>query len=253
MENITSISVSPDSGNPRSSVIAETGDKISTDDQVMSEVAAVDANVGSGTAQVKLLENDRDISFLNDNLAVPTEWLEEARSHPCLERAISFIDRLSQTGRETPWLITSMTHDLSGSERSDSQDHSSGLAMDIAPMFSGEEVLPSDPPMLGLAWNVKSLVVLGQAQWGDIPMFVEGDHLHLSSSIKPSDVGVLPLMWSTSTFYSSAQQEQNDPLLMKLVNSFWKWDTATLTLSPPSALTKEWAMSLLTKIEPQTE
>jgi hypothetical protein len=196
-------------------------------------------------SQVTLLDSSRDVSYVTEGLAVPSEWLEEAQSHPCLELAIKFIDRLSPTGRESPWLITSMTKDLSGEERSDSKDHKSGLAMDIAPMFSADEVLPSDPPMLGLAWNVKSLIVIGQAQWGDIPLFIEGDHLHISTSIKPSQVGELPLMWSTSNFYSSAKQEQNDPLLMKLVNSFWKWDTATLTLTPPSLVTKEWAVSLL--------
>jgi hypothetical protein len=197
-----------------------------------------------------LLGETIDLVQISDHLVCPRSWVTEASSHPQLENVQLFIERLSPCGKTTPWLISSMSQDLSGAPREDSPSHRSGEAMDIAPMYGDEDVLPADPPMLGLAWNLKSLIVLSQGQFGDMPMFVEGDHLHFSKEITPTDTGELAIMWSTSSTYQSAQQELYDPILPKLRNSYWLWKTPSLSLCPPSSETLQRILGLIGRSGP---
>jgi hypothetical protein len=185
-----------------------------------------------------------DLITISDGLVCPRSWVEEAAAHPQLENVQLFLSRLSPCGRTTPWLISSMTKDLSGALREDSLSHQNGTAIDIAPMYSDTDVLPADPPMSGMAWNLKSLIVISQGQLGDMPMFVEGDHLHFSGEISPTTAGELAVMWSTSSTYESAKQEEADPILPQLRNSYWLWRTSDLALLPP---TKE-TLSTITKL-----
>jgi hypothetical protein len=140
-----------------------------------------------------------------------------------------------------------MSKDLSGHDRTDSLDHKNGLAMDIAPMLTDDIILPDEPQMLGLAWNIKSLIVISEGQWGDMPLFVEGDHVHFSSTIKPMPKGELPIMWSDSSAYQSVRDQENDPILSRLRNSFWIWSTPTLTLRPPSTKTQKAITEILSR------
>lgn len=211
------------------------------------EASAQSSHPSEEARKAVLLGQDIDLILISDHLLCPRSWADEAFSHPQLQNAITFLSRLSPCATSVKWLISSMTKDLTGTARSDSQDHASGLAMDIAPMYSDDEILPADPPMAGLAWNIKSLIVLSQGQFGDIPLFIEGDHVHFSSSIAPSDKGMLPIMWSTSTAYQSAISEESDPILVSLRNSFWLWDTSTLTLKPPTKDTYDRVMNLLNR------
>lgn len=175
-----------------------------------------------------------DLATISDGLVCPKSWVEEAAAHPQLENIQLFLSRLSPCGKATPWLISSMTKDLSGALREDSLSHQNGTAIDIAPMYSDADVLPADPPMSGMAWNLKSLIVISQGQLGDMPMFVEGDHLHFSGDISPTSTGELAVMWSTSSTYESAKQEEADPILPQLRDSYWIWRTSDLALLPPT-------------------
>jgi hypothetical protein len=95
-------------------------------------------------------------------------------------------------------------------------------------------MLPPDPPMMGLAWNIKSLILLSEGQWGDMPIFIEGDHVHFSSIIGCDQAGCLPIMWSDSDSYSNMKDQEMDPILSRLRRSFWRWSTSGLELQPPS-------------------
>lgn len=180
-----------------------------------------------------------------NHLVAPSEWVEEITTNPSLPSVTQFLERLSPLAVQTPWLITSGRKDLSGAERTDSKDHSEGIALDVAPMFQEDVILPEDPPMMGLAWNIKSLIILSEGQWGDVPVFVEGDHLHFSIRIKPDLEGCLPVMWSDSNAYPSCNAQGLDPILPRLRNSFWRWSTPNLTLEPPSKQLKEHIADLL--------
>jgi hypothetical protein len=224
---------------------------VATTDEVPA-VEAPDEAAPSGTPEAHtatLLGNDVPLSDLFPGLVCPTEWMEEALTHPCLESAKSFIQRLSPPGLVTPWLITSMSKDLSGAERSDSKSHLTGHAMDIAPMYQDNVILPEDPTMLGLAWNAKALILIGETQWGDLPIFVEGDHVHFATDILPAGKGLLPVMWSDSDAYQSVQVAVLDPVLNRLRNSFWMWDTIALELHGPSEDTYQKCMSLIVSRE----
>jgi hypothetical protein len=224
---------------------------LKTIDEVPAMEAPNDA-VPSGTSDAHtatLLGNDVPLSDLFPGLVCPTEWVEEALTHPCLESAKSFIQRLSPPGLVTPWLITSMSKDLSGADRNDSKSHLSGQAMDIAPMYQDNVILPEDPTMLGLAWNAKALILIGETQWGDLPIFVEGDHVHIATDILPAGKGLLPVMWSDSDAYQSVRVASLDPVLNRLRNSFWMWDTVSLELHGPSEDTYRKCMSLIVSRE----
>lgn len=186
-----------------------------------------------------------NLTEIAEHLVAPSDWVEEITTNPALPSVTQFLERLSPLAVQTPWLITSGKRDLSGAERTDSKDHSEGIALDVAPMFQEDVILPEDPPMMGLAWNVKSLIILSEGQWGDIPVFVEGDHLHFSTRIKPDSEGCLPIMWSDSNSYPSCKAQGLDPILPRLRNSFWRWSTSTLTLEPPSGQLKELIANLL--------
>lgn len=188
-----------------------------------------------------------DLAQISPHLLSPSNWLEEVTNNPVLNYVLQFMDRLSPLATQTPWLITSGRHDLSGAERTDSKDHASGIALDVAPMYQDDVILPEDPPIMGLAWNVKSLIILSEGQWGDIPVFIEGDHLHFSANIAPDSEGCLPIMWSDSNAYPSCNAQGLDPILPRLRNSFWRWSTPTLTLEPPSRQLRDKIMSLLQK------
>lgn len=188
-----------------------------------------------------------DLAQISPHLLSPSNWLEEVTNNPVLHYVLQFMDRLSPLATQTPWLITSGLHDLSGAERTDSKDHASGIALDVAPMYQDDVILPEDPPIMGLAWNVKSLIILSEGQWGDIPVFIEGDHLHFSTNIAPDSEGCLPIMWSDSNAYPSCNAQGLDPLLPRLRNSFWRWSTPTLTLEPPSRQLRDKIISLLQK------
>lgn len=194
---------------------------------------------------VSLLGNDLNLRKVGDHLYCPDEWFDEVVSHPCLPLAAEFISRLSPVALMTPWTITSATKDLSGAIRSDSPSHSEGRALDISPLYSEDTLLSADMPMMGLAWNIKSLIVLSEGQWGDIPVFVEGDHLHIGMDIKPDKKGCLPIMWSDSNAYPSQEAQSLDPILPKLRNSFWRWCTTSLSLEPPSAALESEIRSML--------
>lgn len=208
-----------------------------------SELEHVSDYQDAGSAT--LLSQAHDLSQITDCLLVPRDWAGEASMHPQLDNVMIFLSRLSPTALSVPWLITSMTKDLSGAERVDSKDHQDGLAIDIAPMMQRDVILPEEPPIPGLAWNIKNMILLSQGQWGDMPLFVEGDHVHFSSNIKPDERGALPLMWSDSMAYPSIQLQERDAILSKLRNSFWRWTTATLTLEPPSMRLQQYMKTLL--------
>lgn len=190
-----------------------------------------------------------NLAEVANHLVAPSDWIEEITANPSLSSVTQFLERLSPLAVQTPWLVTSGRKDLSGAERNDSKDHSEGVALDVAPMFQEDVILPEDPPMMGLAWNIKSLIILSEGQWGDIPVFVEGDHLHFSIRIKPDSEGCLPVMWSDSNAYPSCNAQGLDPILPRLRNSFWRWSTPNLTLEPPSKRLKERIADLLSHQE----
>lgn len=188
-----------------------------------------------------------DLAQVSPHLLSPSSWLEEITNNPALNYVLQFMERLSPLATQTPWLITSGRHDLSGADRTDSKDHAAGVALDVAPMYQDDVILPEDPPIMGLAWNLKSLIILSEGQWGDIPVFVEGDHLHFSTNIAPDDEGCLPIMWSDSNAYPSCNAQGLDPILPRLRNSFWRWSTPTLTLESPSKQLRDRMEVLLRK------
>lgn len=246
--SLSHIQIQNDSAAPVADTITDSAlatNQMSTSDEPGAPLAIKGVDPNSIAAQ--LLNGQISLANVGDALNCPQEWVDEAATHPCFDLVREFLSRLSPTAKTVPWLITSMSKDLSGAERSDSEDHLKGLAMDVAPMLTEDIVLPDDPQMLGLAWNIKSLIVISEGQWGDMPLFVEGDHIHFSSSIKPLPKGELPIMWSDSSAYQSIRDQEHDPILSRLRNSFWIWSTPTLTMRPPSAKTQREITDILSR------
>lgn len=202
-----------------------------------------------GTFTANLMKSSVSLTFIDDALAVPSDWVDEAKSHPALSIATTFIDRMSPVGKVTPWVITSMTKDLSGATRSDSGSHANGFGMDLSPMYSTDTLLPDSMPVMGLAWNIKSLILLSQTQFGDLPMFIEGDHVHFDPRMQALHVGEIPILWSESSAYPAARYQAENPILSRLSGSYWIWNMTSMSLTPPSKRTAELVKHVLENCE----
>lgn len=136
-----------------------------------------DPNFSSSKAT--FLDNIIDISWVSDNVAIPTSWVDELTSADLLNPATQLATACADAAG-TPFIISSGAYDLEGRRRDDSPSHLSHVAVDIAPMFSRDIILPPDPPLSGLSLNIAFLSILARALTASpYVCVVEADHIHM--------------------------------------------------------------------------
>lgn len=131
------------------------------------------------TSKVTFLDNIVEVSWVSDNVAVPSAWVDELMSADLLNPSTQLAAACADAAG-TPFIISSGSYDLEGRRRDDSPSHLSHVAVDIAPMFSRDIILPPDPPLSGISLNIAFLAILARAlTTSPYVCVVEADHIHM--------------------------------------------------------------------------
>ena len=183
---------------------------------------------------------DRTIEVYDaDGVLVPVV-LRETLSQAGLLAAQRFVQALDP--RLGAWLITSTTLDLDGKPRT-AESHSSGLAIDLAPIMSEEAIIGDTESISGLAWNVLKLLPMASAMIIPHKFCVEGDHIHLMiSESKP--MSIMPCFWSIAEAYPMTSLIRENKVLSAAMYRFWSFSPRTCTYavarSGDNALFNKW-------------
>lgn len=166
----------------------------------------------------------------------PKDWNDELEEHGFLDAATSILAGMDAAASDVPWIIGSASLNLFGQPRSESASHMEGKAFDMSPMRSESVAVEPGAPIMGLAWDLISLMEISQAAGGGIPFVVEGDHLHVQPQAKGGlGPGQLYAVWTFPDWYEWTSVAAATPLGAAARNTVWLWDLSTLTLTPPSA------------------
>lgn len=158
-----------------------------------------------------------DCDEIRPGLWIPHKWHSSLAS---LKNRDAFLDTAAAlaTTTERPWIISSLTEDLQGRPRSESESHMTHFAADLAPMYSDDEILPEDPPLSCLAANILFLSILSQAiLQSQLICVCEGDHIHILCADKPSELDrfvlAVPTISSAYSLSEHISEECVQPLL----------------------------------------
>lgn len=164
-----------------------------------------------------------DCYEISPELLLPKLFESSERIDDILKVAQAVLEALPPEAKLTPWVIGSTDLDIAGNPRA-SRSHAEHRAFDISPCYSMEELIPQDRRVMGIAWNLVSLLTIQGAC--DVALCcAEGDHLHVM--IDGAPVGRTYAVPTISTWYPSAEVMQLSPAQI-IFNKLFILDNATL-------------------------
>lgn len=175
----------------------------------------------------QFIDSAVDLTQVGPGVMMPTSWKGEASQYPDLFTAATDLASAISQATDTPWIISSASTSLAGEARTESGSHMQHIAIDIAPMYSDDVILPEDPPLSCLAMNWQFLRLLAPSLLAcRYVAVVEGDHIHILLVDKPdlctAAVLAVPTI-STAYHLSKAVSQAPVPLL---------FNPSTMTLGP---------------------
>lgn len=158
-----------------------------------------------------------DCDEIRPGLWIPRSWRADLDSLASKDTFLETAASLAAT-TEKPWIVSSLTQDLQGRPRTESDSHMLHFAADVAPMYSDDEILPEDPPLSCLAANILFLSILSRAiLQSPLACICEGDHLHILCTQKPQELDrfvlAVPTISSAYSLSSYVKDEWIQPLL----------------------------------------
>lgn len=163
-----------------------------------------------------------DCTEVREGLIVPTVLMDSPNLDKFIEVAGAILDTLPPEAKLVPWVIGSTDRDLAGTERQ-SKSHQEGEAFDMSPCYSDTILVPEDRRIMGMAWNIVSLIVVAPA-CEVACVCVEGDHLHVMVDRDPlNKVFCVP---TVAAWYPIAETVELTPAQM-IFNKLFVFDAYT--------------------------
>ena len=184
---------------------------------------------------MKLVVGDQieDISMvqISSDLLIPSVLMDSPGIDEVKEMAQTILGIMPPEAKCTPWVIGSTDRDILGTPRT-SPSHKKGLAFDMSPVYDSENLVSPSGQCMGLAWNVVNLHTLRNLAQMDVPIAVEGDHLHImlkGNNLLPGTIVAVP------TIASAYPMSKNSELMAHvgdIFNRVFVYDPDCYTLGP---------------------